>query len=147
MHYAPPMLNILPLLKNAGGCIIIYACRRHWTVFTGLPRCGGYISQVDTKNEVLEWYEQGGGPVATALVALSRLGIPCKFYGIIGDDHAGETIEQSLIKEGIDVSGLIKKRERNLSACIHRNRKRNCKKNNILEKTIWETLTAKRVKG
>ena len=65
--------------------------------------------QVDTKNEVLEWYEQGGGPVATALVALSRLGIPCNFYGIIGDDYAGETIEQSLIKEGIDVSGLIKR--------------------------------------
>jgi ribokinase len=65
--------------------------------------------QVDTKNELLEWHEQGGGPVATALAALSRLGIPCKFYGIIGDDYAGETIEQSLIKEGIDVSGLIKR--------------------------------------
>ena len=65
--------------------------------------------QVDTKNEVLEWYEQGGGPVATALVALSRLGIPCKFYGIIGDDYAGKAIEQSLIKEGIDVSHLIKR--------------------------------------
>jgi sulfofructose kinase len=65
--------------------------------------------QVDTKNEVLEWHEQGGGPVATALVALSRLGIPCKFYGIIGDDYAGDTIEQSLINEGIDVNGLIKR--------------------------------------
>jgi len=65
--------------------------------------------QVDTKNEVLEWYEQGGGPVATALVALSRLGIPCKFSGIIGDDYAGKAIEQSLIKEGIDVSHLIKR--------------------------------------
>lgn len=65
--------------------------------------------QVDTKNEVLEWLEQGGGPVATALSALSRLGISCKFYGITGDDYAGEKIRHSLVKEGIDVRGLIKR--------------------------------------
>jgi sulfofructose kinase len=63
--------------------------------------------QVDTKKEVLEWVEQGGGPVATALVALSRLGIPCRFYGVTGDDYAGKKIKQSLINEGIDVKGLI----------------------------------------
>jgi sulfofructose kinase len=65
--------------------------------------------RVDTKKEVIEWHEQGGGPVATALVALSRLGISCRFYGIIGDDYAGEKIRQSLIEEGIEVTGLIKR--------------------------------------
>jgi sulfofructose kinase len=65
--------------------------------------------RVDTKKEVIEWHEQGGGPVATALVALSRLGISCRFHGIIGDDYAGEKIRQSLIEEGIDVTGLIKR--------------------------------------
>lgn len=65
--------------------------------------------RVDTKKEVIEWHEQGGGPVATALVALSRLGISCRFHGIIGDDYAGEKIRQSLTEEGIDVTGLIKR--------------------------------------
>jgi sulfofructose kinase len=69
--------------------------------------------QVDTKEEVLEWFEQGGGPVATALVALSRLGIPCRFYGVTGDDCAGEKIKQSLINEGIDVKGLIAREKAN----------------------------------
>jgi sulfofructose kinase len=63
--------------------------------------------KVDTKKEVLEWFEQGGGPVATALVALSRLGIPCRFHGVTGDDYAGKKIKQSLTDEGIDVKGLI----------------------------------------
>jgi sulfofructose kinase len=70
--------------------------------------------QVDTKKEVLEWFEQGGGPVATALVALSRLGIPCRFYGVTGDDYAGEKIKQSLINEDIDIKGLIA-REKTIS--------------------------------
>ena len=65
---------------------------------------------VDTKKEVLEWHEQCGGPVATALVTLSRLGIPCTFFGITGDDHAGEKIVLSLKNEGIDTDGLLKRR-------------------------------------
>jgi sulfofructose kinase len=65
--------------------------------------------QVDTKKEVLEWHERGGGPVATALAALSRLGVHCRFFGVIGDDDAGEKIRRSLIAEGIDASGLIRR--------------------------------------
>jgi sulfofructose kinase len=83
---------------------------------TGLGQCCldylGLIDsypKVDSKKEVLEWHEQGGGPVATALVVLSRLGLKCKFFGIIGDDAAGERIRKSLKDEGIDVSGLIKR--------------------------------------
>lgn len=69
---------------------------------------------VDTKKEVIEWQEQGGGPVATALVTLSRLGIQCRFYGVTGDDYAGEKIKHSLISDDIDVRGLVK-RERTTS--------------------------------
>jgi len=61
----------------------------------------------DTKKEVLEWYEQGGGPVATALVTLSRLGNTCKFYGVVGDDHAGERIVQSLKNENVDTGSVV----------------------------------------
>jgi ribokinase len=61
------------------------------------------------KKEVLVWAEQGGGPVATALAALSRLGVPCRFHGVIGDDREGAVIQQSLTKEGVDVTGLVKR--------------------------------------
>jgi sulfofructose kinase len=87
----------------------------NWSmIVTGLGQCSlDYLAVVDvypaadTKKEVLQWNEQGGGPVATALVALSRLGIKCRFYGVVGDDDAGQKIRQSLIDEGVDVSGLV----------------------------------------
>ncbi len=63
--------------------------------------------QADTKKEVLVWEEQGGGPVATALTALSRLGVASRFYGVIGDDRQGAAIRQSLVEEGVDVAGLV----------------------------------------
>ncbi len=65
--------------------------------------------QSDTKKEVLVWEEQGGGPVATALVTLSRLGVSCRFYGVTGDDREGGAIRQSLLEEGVDVTGLVKR--------------------------------------
>lgn len=85
---------------------------------TGLGQCSlDYLSlvdvypQVDTKKEVLEWHEQGGGPVATALVALSRLGVSCCFYGVTGDDEAGRKIRRSLTGEGLDLKGLFTRKE------------------------------------
>ncbi len=61
----------------------------------------------DTKKEVLEWTTAGGGPVATALVSLARLGINCSFCGIVGDDEAGDNIKDSLKSENIDLKGLL----------------------------------------
>lgn len=85
---------------------------------TGLGQCSlDYLAlvdaypEIDAKKEVIEWHEQGGGPVATALVALSRLGVMCRFYGVVGDDPEGEKIRQSLIDEGIDVKGLKRRRK------------------------------------
>ncbi len=85
-------------------------------IVTGLGQCSlDYLSLVDsypendTKKEVLEWHEQGGGPVATALVALSRLGMECSFYGVVGDDEAGDKIRRSLTEEGVEVKGLVKR--------------------------------------
>ncbi len=71
-------------------------------VVDGFPRA-------DTKKEVLSWEEQGGGPVATALAALSRLGVSCRFHGVTGDDREGAAIRQSLIDEGVDVAGLVRR--------------------------------------
>ena len=48
----------------------------------------------------------GGGPAATAAVALSRLGVETYFVGAVGDDLAGDEIRLGLEAEGVDVSEL-----------------------------------------
>ena len=63
----------------------------------------------DTKKEVIEWAVCGGGPVATALVGLSKLGIKSSFYGIAGDDESGKKIEDSLLSNGVNVRGLMRR--------------------------------------
>jgi sulfofructose kinase len=61
----------------------------------------------DSKEEVLRWEEQGGGPVATALVTAARFGHACRFCGVVGDDPLGEKVRRSLLSEGIDIDGLV----------------------------------------
>lgn len=50
--------------------------------------------------------QQGGGPVAQALVTLTRLGATAGFAGRVGDDEAGTRIRAGLAKEGVDVTHL-----------------------------------------
>jgi ribokinase len=66
-----------------------------------------FLPEPDTKKEVMQWEINGGGPVATALVSLSRLGMDCTFHGVIGDDEAGVKIRDSLESEHIHTTGLI----------------------------------------
>ncbi len=80
----------------------------------GLGQCSldyvGTISvypQPDAKCEFSNLHIEGGGPVATALVALSRWGMPCYFAGIVGDDAFGTIIMESLHKDGINTDGVI----------------------------------------
>ncbi len=63
----------------------------------------------DTKKEILDWTTAGGGPVATALVSLARLGVTCRFFGIVGDDENGTKIRESLMSENISARGLIRR--------------------------------------
>jgi len=79
----------------------------------GLGQCSlDYIGKVkaypvpDTKCEFTGMVIQGGGPVATALVALARWNVSCCFAGVTGDDIFAETIIASLKDEGIDTSGV-----------------------------------------
>jgi sulfofructose kinase len=46
----------------------------------------------------------GGGPAATAAVALARLGVPVTFLGTVGRDRAGDLVVEGLRDEGVDVS-------------------------------------------
>ncbi len=48
----------------------------------------------------------GGGPAATAAVALARLGVPVFLVGAVGDDDVGASIREGLEREGVDVSEL-----------------------------------------
>ena len=80
----------------------------------GLGQCSlDYLGQIDeypppdSKRVVHTLITEGGGPVATALVALSRWGLGCAFAGAVGDDRFGAEIRQALDKEGIDTRGLL----------------------------------------
>lgn len=83
-----------PLIFGLGQCSLDY-----------LGRIAGYPPP-DVKCEFSGLVIQGGGPVATALVALSRWGLRCSFSGMIGDDTFGRVIEASLCEEGIDTADL-----------------------------------------
>ena len=79
----------------------------------GLGQCSlDYIGKIeryppaDSKCEFTGMVVQGGGPVATALAALSRWGLRCTFAGVIGDDLFGDQIRAGLEAEGIDLRGL-----------------------------------------
>ncbi len=80
----------------------------------GLGQCSlDYITlldgfpQEDAKKEVVDFTVQGGGPVATALVTLSRLGVNSAIVGRVSDDPAGDEIRRGLKAEGVGVKGLL----------------------------------------
>ena len=98
----------------------------------GLGQCSlDYLMVVDNypledrKQEVVEWSVQGGGPVATALVALSRLGLETTFMGLLSDDEGGEKIRRGLVEEGVAIDHLVVRRGgTSQTAFITINRKR-----------------------
>jgi sulfofructose kinase len=63
--------------------------------------------QPDVKCEVFDLAIQGGGPVATALVALARWGVSCLFAGVVGDDLFGDMIRASLDEQGVDTREVM----------------------------------------
>ncbi|BAT61921.1 putative sugar kinase YdjH [Variibacter gotjawalensis] len=64
-----------------------------------LPRAG-------VKTTALAFREGGGGPAATAAIAIARLGGNAAWWGRIGDDSAGTFISGALGDAGVDLSGL-----------------------------------------
>jgi sugar/nucleoside kinase (ribokinase family) len=67
-----------------------------------LPRHPG----ADDRVVATELAVAGGGPAATAAVALARLGVEVAFAGAVGDDATGAAIRDGLASEGVDVSLL-----------------------------------------
>lgn len=82
-------------------------------IVTGIGQASlDYIAVVDgypledTKHEAERLVVAGGGPVATALVSMSRLKVKAFLMGVVGHDDAGKTIIKGLEDEGVDVSGV-----------------------------------------
>ena len=67
--------------------------------------------ELDQKAELNSLLIQGGGPVATALVTLARLGVPVALVGAVGDDAFGRQIRQGLEDEGVDCRYLLQSPE------------------------------------
>jgi sulfofructose kinase len=65
---------------------------------------------VEGRVELEEVTIRCGGPTATALLVLARLGMNVAFIGKVGDDNLERIVTQSLQKDGIDTSFLIKEK-------------------------------------
>jgi len=59
------------------------------------------------KARVREYFQQPGGQVPTALVALQRWGVGTAFLGPIGDDEGGRLQQSSLRAEGVEILGRV----------------------------------------
>src|SRR4030042_3697503 len=60
----------------------------------------------NSKMKILQFSKQGGGQVATAMVALSRWGVKTKYIGKVGADELGQFSLDSISQEGVDVSSV-----------------------------------------
>ena len=67
----------------------------------------------DGGERVLESSWQGGGKVATGMIAAARLHAKGAFIGTVGDDSYGEFCRRDFEAHGIDTCHLVKKRKGN----------------------------------
>ncbi len=77
-----------------------------WCAYDRIYQVERYPAQ-GGKTRVRGVLEQGGGQVASALVALARLGHRVRIIGKRGDDAEGERIEREFRAAGVDTAGLI----------------------------------------
>ncbi len=68
------------------------------------------FAQPEHKLEYELFSQQGGGPAATALVALARWGMSTSFLGKVGDDARGDHIVATLAEEGVDTHHIVRQK-------------------------------------
>src|SRR5262249_10587541 len=66
-----------------------------------------HFPEPDTKLAMREFVRQGGGLVATALVALARLGATTRYLGKVGEDDFSRFIRDEFEREGVATDALI----------------------------------------
>ena len=63
-----------------------------------------HFPEFNTKVKMLSLERQGGGQVATAMVALARWGLRVRYIGKVGGDELGRFSLESIRSQGVDVS-------------------------------------------
>ena len=71
-----------------------------------------HYPDVNEKEEVNNLTVQGGGPVATAMVTLSRLGASTAFIGKVSDDYFGDLIKDGLTSEFVNIDHIIVEKDK-----------------------------------
>ncbi len=56
----------------------------------------------DTKMRAVASKTAGGGPVATGLVAASKLGVDVAYIGVLSDDNGGRFLKEDFVKYGVN---------------------------------------------
>ncbi|MBO4407139.1 MAG: carbohydrate kinase family protein [Clostridia bacterium] len=64
----------------------------------------------------LSW--QGGGKIASGIVASARFGAKCAIIGAVGDDLYGDFCRDDFIRHGIDVSSLYSRKDRSTGLAV-----------------------------
>jgi sulfofructose kinase len=59
------------------------------------------------KLEAVDCVVDGGGPVATAMATLAKLGHSCSFVGKLGRDPQGELVLRSFLRDNVDTKSII----------------------------------------
>jgi ribokinase len=68
-----------------------------------------HFPQPGTKTQIYSECRQGGGPVATGLVAAARLGARTAYCTILGDDELSRFTIQELEREGVDCAPIVRR--------------------------------------
>ncbi|WP_461368909.1 carbohydrate kinase family protein [Candidatus Darwinibacter acetoxidans] len=84
----------MPDLVGVGHCCYDYLC-----IIREYP-------PEDGSTRITAIHSQGGGAVATALVAAARLGVQTALIANLGADGVGELITSELEAEGVDLAGV-----------------------------------------
>ncbi|UCF05726.1 MAG: sugar kinase [bacterium] len=66
-----------------------------------------HLPERDRKLELKRFLIQGGGPTATAMVTVRRLGLSSAYIGKVGDDGFGKRMIEELAAEGVDTAGVL----------------------------------------
>jgi sulfofructose kinase len=84
-----------PRIAGAGICCLDHLVTAPQVPWGGSAHVSGYLAQ-------------GGGLVATALVACARLGARCDLLSLVGTDPIGDQILDELRDEGVSVVGVAR---------------------------------------
>lgn len=76
------------------------------------------LPRTDEEITIKQQSWQGGGKVATALVAASRLGASTGLLGVTGNDRLGHFIKRDMQDNGVDVSHFLQEEGKTSNYCI-----------------------------